>query len=77
MRTTTAAATTLLCAGWHGFLGDPAPPFAGRRGEASCHAVSVAALARQYGGLKSAVTAPKLSNVAVLQRVIREFCGNY
>ena len=63
-------------AGQHGFLGNPAPTFAGKRGEADCEGKSVSALARQYGGLPAAAAALKLPGVQALRQAIEQYCGS-
>jgi len=62
-------------AGQHGFLGDPAAAFAGKRGEANCKGKSISALARQYGSLAAAAAALKLPGVQALQQAIEQYCG--
>jgi hypothetical protein len=51
------------------------PEFAGMPGKANCFGQSVSALARQYGGLNGAASAPRFSSVKALQNAIRAFCG--
>jgi YVTN family beta-propeller protein len=55
------------------FIG-PAPQFAGVPGNPNCHGQSVAALARQYGGLNGAAAVLGYSDVSALQRAIMAFC---
>jgi probable HAF family extracellular repeat protein len=58
----------------HGFIATPLT-FAGTPGRPNCHGQSVAALARQYGGLKAAAAALGFSSVSALQNAIRAFCA--
>lgn len=51
------------------------PVFAGTPGKANCHGQSVAALARQYGGLNGAAAALGYADVSALQNAIMAFCG--
>jgi YVTN family beta-propeller protein len=53
----------------------PAPRFAGTPGFSNCYGQSVAALARQFGGLSAAAAASALSGVGALQNAILAFCG--
>ena len=53
----------------------PAPTFAGIPGQASCHGQSVAALARQFGGIDHAATTLGFSSVKALEDAIHTFCG--
>ena len=53
----------------------PPPRFAGTPGKANCYGQSVAALARQYGGLNRAAAALGFSGVKGLQKAILVFCG--
>jgi hypothetical protein len=48
--------------------------FAGQPGTANCHGQSVAAVARQFGGLKGAAAALGFPSVQALQEAIRQFC---
>jgi hypothetical protein len=50
------------------------PVFAGTPGEANCHAQSVSALARQFGGLNNAAAALGFPSVQALQDAIKAFC---
>lgn len=53
----------------------PAPPvFAGTPGYSNCVGVSVAALARQYGGISAAATALGYPSVRALQTDIKTYC---
>jgi YVTN family beta-propeller protein len=52
----------------------PARRFAGLPGKASCFGRSVAALARQFGGLNAAAAGLGLPSVGALQEAIQEFC---
>jgi YVTN family beta-propeller protein len=58
-----------------GIFIQPAPRFAGTPGHSNCHGQSVAALARQFGGLNAAATALAFSSVKALQNAILAFCG--
>ncbi len=49
---------------------------AGTPGDASCHGESVAELARGFKGIANAARALAFPNVAELQTVIEDFCGN-
>jgi hypothetical protein len=49
---------------------------AGTPGDASCHGESVAGLASQFKGIANAARALAFPNVAELQTVIDDFCGN-
>jgi hypothetical protein len=49
--------------------------FAGTPGAADCHGVSVAALARQYGGLAATAAARNYPSVAALQSAIAAYCA--
>jgi hypothetical protein len=49
--------------------------FAGSPGKANCHGQSVAALAKQYGGLSAAAAALGFDSVSALQDAIMAFCG--
>ena len=51
------------------------PAFAGTPGKPNCHAQSVSALARQYGGLNGAAAALDFPSVSALQDAITAFCG--
>ena len=50
-------------------------PEAGISGEPSCHGQTVAALATEFGGIKSAASTLGFSSVAALQDSVREFCN--
>ena len=50
-------------------------PEAGIPGEASCHGESVSALARQFGGIRSAASTLGYSSVKALQASFKEFCN--
>ncbi len=50
-------------------------PEAGSPGEASCHGESVSALARQFGGIRSAASTLGFSSVDALQDSFKEFCN--
>jgi hypothetical protein len=50
------------------------PQFAGTPGSPSCHGQSVAALARQSGGLNAAATGLGFPSVRALQTAINAFC---
>src|SRR5262249_54830060 len=52
-----------------------APTFVGTPGKSNCYAQSVAALARQFGGLSGAAAALGFSSVPALQMAILAFCG--
>lgn len=56
-------------------LGGNTIPNAGIPGEPSCHGQTVAALATQFGGIKSAASTLGFSSVAALQDSLREFCN--
>ena len=56
-------------------LGGNTIPNAGIPGEPSCHGQTVAALATQFGGMKSAAATLGFSSVAALQDSLREFCN--
>jgi probable HAF family extracellular repeat protein len=60
--------------GEHGFVATRA--FAGTPGKANCYGRSVAALARQYGGLNAAAAALDYPDVDTLQNAILAFCGD-
>jgi hypothetical protein len=49
-------------------------PGAGTPGQANCHGQSIAALAKQFGGLQAAASALGASSVAALQDAFRTFC---
>ena len=51
------------------------PKFAGIPGTPNCYGQSVAALARQYGGLNAAAAVLGYSSVTELQNAIMEYCG--
>ena len=53
----------------------PPPRFAGTPGYSNCYGQSVAALARQYGGLDAAVGALHYSSVQTLQNDIAAYCA--
>jgi hypothetical protein len=50
-------------------------PNAGIAGEPNCHGQTVAALAKQFGGIKQAALTLGFTSVAALQDSIREFCN--
>jgi len=50
-------------------------PEAGTPGEPNCHGQSVAALARQFGGIHAAAGALGFSSVDALQSSVQEFCN--
>jgi hypothetical protein len=50
-------------------------PGAGIPGDPSCHGDSIAALARQFGGIRNAASVLGFSSVAALQESFREFCN--
>jgi hypothetical protein len=50
------------------------PSFAGTHGKANCYGQSVAALARQYGGLNAAAAALGFDSVKALQDAIEDYC---
>jgi YVTN family beta-propeller protein len=52
----------------------PAPTFAGTPGFSNCHGQSVAALARQFGGLDAAAAALGFPSVQALQTAVQTFC---
>jgi YVTN family beta-propeller protein len=52
----------------------PGPRFAGTPGFSNCHGQSVAALTRQFGGLKAAAAALAFPSVEALQDAIKAFC---
>ena len=56
-------------------LGGNTIPDAGIPGEPDCRDQTVAALATQFGGIKSAASTLEFSSVAALQNSFREFCG--
>lgn len=62
----------------HGFVATPLPApeptFAGTPGASNCHGQSVAALAKQFGGLDAAAAALGFPSVKALQTAIRTFC---
>jgi hypothetical protein len=62
----------------HGVFIQPAqaaPKFAGTPGFSNCHGQSVAALAKQFGGIDAAAAALGYSSVKALQNAIKGFCG--
>jgi hypothetical protein len=56
-------------------LGGNTIPGAGIPGEPDCHDQTVAALANQFGGIKSAASTLEFSSVDALQNSFREFCS--
>jgi len=52
----------------------PPPRFAGTPGFSNCHGQSVAAFARQFGGLNAAAAALGFPSVRALQELITAFC---
>jgi hypothetical protein len=58
----------------HGVFIQPAPRFAGTPGFSNCHGQSVAALAKQFGGIDAAATALGYTSVKALQNAIKAFC---
>ena len=56
-------------------LGGNTIPDAGIPGEPDCRDQTVAALATQFGGIKSAASTLEFSSVAALQNSFREFCS--
>ncbi len=51
-------------------------PEVGTAGEPSCHGESVSALARQFGGIRSAASTLGFSSVDALQDSFKEFCNS-
>ena len=60
----------------HGvFIQSQSPPkFAGTPGFSNCHGQSVAALAKQFGGIDAAAAALGYPSVKALQNAIKAFC---
>jgi YVTN family beta-propeller protein len=52
----------------------PAFAFAGTPGHSNCHGQSVAALAKEFGGIDAAAAALGFPSVQALQNTIRAFC---
>jgi hypothetical protein len=57
-------------------LGARSTDYAGTPGQPNCHAKTVSALSKQYGGVAAAARSLSFPTVETLQKDIRAYCGN-